>query len=100
MLTIYLRGGSDGLSMVVPHGDPLYYDHRPNIAVPDPTSGSTNRVIDIDGYFGFCGAMGMLKGIYDGGDLAIVHAVGRDDWTRFPLRRTASWSVAKMKVLM
>ncbi|MCB0825738.1 MAG: DUF1501 domain-containing protein [Armatimonadetes bacterium] len=82
VLSIYLRGGADGLSMVVPHGDPLYYNKRPNIAVPDPSSGDSNRVVDIDGYFGLCGAMGSLKSVYDGGDLAIVHAVGRDNWTR------------------
>ena len=29
-----LRGGIDGLGMVVPHGDPAYYTARPTIAVP------------------------------------------------------------------
>ena len=29
-----LRGGFDGMSAVVPHGDPAYYAARPEIGVP------------------------------------------------------------------
>src|SRR4051794_8448802 len=34
LVVISMRGGADGLSIVVPHGDPLYYTARPTIAVP------------------------------------------------------------------
>jgi uncharacterized protein (DUF1501 family) len=29
-----LRGGIDGLGVVVPHGDPAYYAARPQLALP------------------------------------------------------------------
>ncbi len=34
LVVLSLRGGCDGLSLVVPHGDPAYAVARPNIAVP------------------------------------------------------------------
>jgi uncharacterized protein (DUF1501 family) len=34
LVVISLRGGIDGLGMVVPHGDPSYYSARPTIALP------------------------------------------------------------------
>src|ERR1700712_3852218 len=34
LVVLSLRGGADGLSLVVPHGDPGYYAAHPTIAVP------------------------------------------------------------------
>ena len=34
LVVVSLRGGADGLSLVVPHGDPGYYAARPGIAIP------------------------------------------------------------------
>ena len=34
LVALYLRGGADALSLVVPHGDPTYYAVRPTIQVP------------------------------------------------------------------
>ena len=34
LVVLSLRGAADGLSLVVPHGDPVYYAARPRIAVP------------------------------------------------------------------
>src|SRR3712207_5199533 len=34
LVVLSLRGGFDGLSAVVPHGDPAYYAARPAIGVP------------------------------------------------------------------
>ena len=35
LVIVDLQGGNDGLSTLVPAGDPRYYDLRPNLAVPD-----------------------------------------------------------------
>lgn len=35
LVIVDLLGGNDGLSTLVPAGDPNYYDLRPNLAVPD-----------------------------------------------------------------
>lgn len=76
LISIYLRGGADGLSLCVPHGDPLYYQYRPYIAVPEA------QITDLDGYFGLPPQLFPLHEAYVNGDFAIVHAVGRENWTR------------------
>jgi uncharacterized protein (DUF1501 family) len=82
IIWVNLVGGCDGLSMVVPHGDPEYYAARPNIAIPQPGSGQAGRCTDLDGYFGLSGPMLDLLPAYQDGKLLIVNAVGRDNWTR------------------
>jgi uncharacterized protein (DUF1501 family) len=34
LVLVFLRGAYDGLSMLVPYGDPHYANIRPNIAIP------------------------------------------------------------------
>ncbi len=82
LICIFLRGGIDGLSAVVPFGDGRnYYDARPTLAVPEPGSG-VGAAVDLDGHFGLHPAMAALKEVYDEGDLAIVHATGSIDPSR------------------
>ena len=52
-ICIFQRGAADGVSMVVPHGDPHYYEHRKEIALARPTrrSGAAG-LLDLDGFFG------------------------------------------------
>src|SRR5688572_3330127 len=70
VIALLLRGGADGLSMVVPHGDREYYRARPTLAVP------ARDVIDLDGYFGLHPALAPLKPWWDDGSLAIAPAAG------------------------
>ncbi|CAN5570771.1 DUF1501 domain-containing protein [soil metagenome] len=83
LLTIYLRGGCDGLSVVAPFGDPAYYSLRPTLAVPRPDQTTdSRRGIALDDFFAIPQAMGPIKPVYDAGQLAIVHATGSTDQTR------------------
>ena len=52
LVIIFLRGGADGLNLVVPHGDAAYQSLRPSLAVPNPGSGRSDAAIDLDGMFG------------------------------------------------
>jgi len=70
LVCLLQRGGVDGLGMVVPHGDPLYYRERPHIAVP------RRDVVDLDGEFGLHPRLAPLKPWWDAGALAAIHAVG------------------------
>jgi uncharacterized protein (DUF1501 family) len=82
LVSIFLRGGADGLSLVPPFAEPAYYTLRPTIAIPRPDSGSPTPAINLDGYFGFPSAMAGLLPAYQSGQLLIVHACGSTDPTR------------------
>jgi uncharacterized protein (DUF1501 family) len=70
LLCVYLRGGLDGMSALVPHQEPLYYQRRPSIAVP------ASAVLDVDGHFGLHPALAPLFDVLRAGHLAVVQAVG------------------------
>ena len=80
LVSIFQRGAADGLNVVVPFFEKLYYDMRPTIAVPQP--GRENGGIDLDGSFALHPSLQPLKPLWDRGQLAIVHAAGSPDPTR------------------
>lgn len=84
LVCVFLRGGADGLNMVVPHGDDVYYEKRPfiNIPRPDDNGVGNGRSLDLDGFFGLHPALEPLHTIYRAGDMAFVHATGSPDETR------------------
>ncbi|HLJ48665.1 MAG TPA: DUF1501 domain-containing protein [Bryobacteraceae bacterium] len=81
LVAIFQRGAVDGLNVVVPHGESVYYDMRPNIAIPRP-NGTPDAAIDLDGFFGLHPSLAPLKPIFDAQHLAIIEAVGSPDPTR------------------
>lgn len=76
LVALYLRGGADGLNLVVPAGDPAYYASRPTIAVP------AGHELPLDGFFGLNPALAPLLPLYASGVLAFVHAAGSPDPSR------------------
>ncbi|MGH9829486.1 MAG: DUF1501 domain-containing protein [Blastocatellia bacterium] len=82
IIAIFQRGAADGVSMVVPFGDKSYYGFRPQIAIPEPSRGNQETVVDLDGYFGLHPSLSAFKPLYDAKQLAIAHAVGSPDSTR------------------
>ncbi|MFY7952110.1 MAG: DUF1501 domain-containing protein, partial [Armatimonadaceae bacterium] len=79
LLTLFLRGGADGLSVLVPHGDDHYHRQRPTLTLGKPRKGG---VLDLDGYFGLHPALAPLLPLYRSGMLAGVHAIGSADQSR------------------
>lgn len=85
IISIFQRGGADGLSIAVPFADPNYYTARPTIAIPRPDSTAATRGVNLDGFFAFPQAMaggsvagtGGLMPAFQGQDLLIVHATGQ-----------------------
>lgn len=82
LVHVFLRGGSDGLSMFPPYADPEYYAARPNLAVPPP--GQPNGALPLPGstYFGLNPAAAPLLTPFNDGKLLVVNAAGLDDPTR------------------
>ena len=70
LVVVSLRGAADGLSLVVPHADPVYYGARPRIAVP------ADRLLVKDGMFGLHPAMSALVPLWSAGKVAAYHATG------------------------
>jgi uncharacterized protein (DUF1501 family) len=74
LVTIFLRGGIDGLTALPVLGDKHLATARGALAIPDPGSGS--ETIDLDGAFGLHSALRPFEDIYRDGKLAIVPAAG------------------------
>jgi uncharacterized protein (DUF1501 family) len=83
LICIFQRGAVDGLSMVVPYGDPHYYENRQEIslAAPSQSAGDTG-VLDLDGYFGLHPALAPLLPLYKAGHLAPIQACGSPNSSR------------------
>ena len=84
LVCVFLRGGADGLNMVVPHGDEAYYKHRPLIGIPRPDDNraADGRTVDLDGFFGLHPALAPLHDVYAADDMTFVHATGSPDESR------------------
>src|SRR2546428_11316919 len=76
LFVIFQRGAADGLNIVVPHGEQLYYAMRPTINIP------RSSVIDLDGFFGLHPSMSAFQPLWQHRHLAILHAAGSPDPTR------------------
>ena len=70
IVVLSMRGAADGLSLVVPHGDPVYYAARPRIAV------AADQLLAKDGFFGLNPALSALLPLWNAGKVAAVHATG------------------------
>ena len=70
LVVLSLRGAADGMSLVVPHGDPVYYQARPRISVP------RERLLAPDGFFGLHPALEPLLPWWNNGTMAAIHATG------------------------
>ena len=79
LLVVFLRGAADGLNIVVPHGDDVYYRNRPTLAIArpdDPRSTAMDRSIDLDGFFGLHPSLEPIMDAWEVGQLAFIHACG------------------------
>jgi uncharacterized protein (DUF1501 family) len=74
LLTVILRGGLDGLSMIAPVGDPDYERLRQKIALKAAGS-DVNAGLALDGFFVLNPAMPFLHELYRRNQAMAVHAV-------------------------
>ncbi len=70
LVFLFLRGGMDGLSAVIPAHEPLYYDRRPNISIPEALLTPLQRG------FGLHPGLAPLADLWSDGQLAVVPACG------------------------
>jgi uncharacterized protein (DUF1501 family) len=80
LIVIFLRGGVDGLNVVVPYTENAYYQARNRIAIPQPDK--AGGVLDLDGKFGLHPSLAALMPLWKQKNLAFVHACGSPNSTR------------------
>lgn len=76
LIVVLLRGGLDGLSVVVPADDPHLLAARPTTAVP------AGALLPLDRTFGLHPALAPLHQYWDSGQLAVVPALATPDVSR------------------
>lgn len=94
LVVVYLSGGNDSLSTVIPYRDPFYASRRPTLAIPSGNIlqiGRDKSNVDI----GLHPRLTGLKSIFDAGRLAIVQRTGyanqsRSHFTGFDIWGTAN----------
>jgi uncharacterized protein (DUF1501 family) len=89
LVVVELCGGNDALNTVIPYGDPLYYDQRPNQGIP------ADQVIDLDGRRGFHPSLAAFKPLLDAGKLAVIDAIGYPRPNRSHFRSQDIWHTAE-----
>jgi uncharacterized protein (DUF1501 family) len=93
LVVLYLSGGNDALSMVVPYTDTQYYARRPTLAVPAANvlqigSDSSGRPL------GLHPRLTGLRTIFNAGRLAILQRTGYTNSSRSHFEGTDIWSTA------
>ena len=83
LLSVFLRGAADGLTLVVPYDDPNYQQKRNLTRVFPPGSGNPGKeaihiqnAVGTTPAFGMAPAMQPLETLYTEGKVAFVHATG------------------------
>src|SRR3979411_2721789 len=79
LVCLFQRGAVDGLNMIVPPGEPAYYQERPRIAIP------AADVVDLDGHFGLHPSLAPLKELWANNSFAGLDATGAPPRTTRPL---------------
>ena len=93
LVVVYLSGGNDALSTLVPYQDPFYFSRRPALAIPagqvlqigSDSSGTT---------LGFHPRLTGLHDIFNQGRLAIVQRTGYENSSRSHFQGTDIWGTA------
>jgi uncharacterized protein (DUF1501 family) len=92
LVVVFLRGAYDGLSALVPHGDPNYYRLRPNIAIAPP-DGTAQTTLALDAQFGLHPALAALAPLWQRGLLGVIPAAGSPDPTRSHFDAQLHWEL-------
>jgi uncharacterized protein (DUF1501 family) len=72
LVSVFLDGGADSLSMLFPAADPLYYQYRPTLALPQ-SSGST---FGEDGRLHWHPSLTSLAQLHGEGKVSVIPAIG------------------------
>jgi hypothetical protein len=89
LVVLQLSGGHDGLNAVIPYGDGLYYQMRPQINIP------ADKVLHLDDKVGLHPNLSAFKTLFDQGRLAVLQGVGYPNPNRSHFRSMEIWHSAR-----
>jgi uncharacterized protein (DUF1501 family) len=93
LVVLYLSGGNDALSMLIPYNDPFYRSRRPTLSVPAANVlqiGTDSSKVAL----GLHPRLTGLKQIFDAGRLALIQRTGYSNQSRSHFLGTDIWSTA------
>ncbi len=85
LVIVQLSGGNDFMNTVIPYTNPVYYDNRPLVVVPE------GQGIPIDDTLAFHPEMSAFKDLYDRGMVGIVQGIGYPNSNRSHFRGMDIW---------
>ena len=93
LVVVYLAGGNDALSTLVPYQDPFYFSRRPALAIP------AGQVLQIGSdrsgkTLGFHPRLTGLHQVFNDGRLAVVQRTGYENSSRSHFEGTDIWGTA------
>ena len=89
LVLIRMKGGNDGLNMIIPLFDyGTYRDRRPTIHIPE------NQIFNLSDEIGMPSIMNSLTPLWEEGKMKVVHSVGYPDQNLSHFRSSDIWASA------
>ena len=85
LVVLQITGGNDYLNTVIPYNDPLYWDNRPVVHVPE------DRIMPMDDRYGFHPSLKPIKDLWDQDQVAVIHGIGYENSPRSHFRSMDIW---------
>ncbi len=89
VVVIELQGGNDALNTVIPYNNPLYYDFRSNVGIPE------GEVLHLNGEVGLNPNLAPVKHLWDQGNFAVINGIGYPNPNRSHFRSRDVWYTAE-----
>jgi uncharacterized protein (DUF1501 family) len=82
-LLVFLRGGYDAASVLIPYASSFYYESRPGIAIPKPDAANVQTALALDGNWGLHPALrDSIAPLYARREALFIPFAGTDDISR------------------
>lgn len=88
LVLLELKGGNDGLNMVIPYSDNEYYNLRPRIGIP------RDQVLQLDDKTGLHPSLQALMPLWQGSEMAVIQGVGYPEPNLSHFRSIEIWDTA------
>ena len=93
LVILQLSGANDYMNTIIPYTNPLYYDNRPTVNIPE------DQVLPINDELAFNPNTAPIKKLYDEGKMALIHGIGFEDSPRSHFRAMDIWHTCEPDVV-